>query len=142
MKDKTLVESDNEAITRKIGEALTRFKEIDFAYLFGSFLESDTFNDVDIALYLSKDLGPYKALKLSLVVERVMAKEIEPRCEFDVKILNHAPIVFQYEIIKTGKVVFSRDEKKRIMYEAMMLSSYLDYKETSDWLDREFLVRV
>jgi hypothetical protein len=55
---------------------------------------------------------------------------------------NQAPIVFQYEIIKPGKVIFSRDEKKRIMYEAMMLSSYLDYKETSDWLDREFLVKL
>ena len=95
MEDKTLLESDIDEFTKKIGAVLTRFQEIEFAYLFGSFLESDAFNDVDIALYLSKDLGPYKALKLSLVVERVMAKEIEPRCEFDVKILNHAPIVFQ-----------------------------------------------
>jgi hypothetical protein len=51
-------------------------------------------------------------------------------------------MAFQYEIIKTGKVVFARDEAKRIRYEAQVLSSYLDYKETSDWLDREFLAKV
>ncbi len=97
---------------------------------------------MDIALYLSKDLRPYKELKFSLKMERAIEKEIEPRCEFDAKILNHAPIIFQYEIIKTGTVVFSRAETKRINYEVMVLSSYLDYKGTSDWLDREFLARV
>lgn len=73
---------------------------------------------------------------------RAIEKKIEPRCVFDTKILNHAPIVVHYEIIKTGKVVFSRDEVKRIRYEAMVLSTYLDYRETSDWLDGEFLATV
>ena len=142
MEDKTLLESDNGEFTKQIGEVLTRFREIEFAYLFGSFLESDAFNDVDIALYLSKDLRPYKELKFSLEVERAIEKEIEPRCEFDAKILNHAPIIFQYEVLKTGKVILSKYEMNRIRYEAMVLSNYLDYKETSDWLDREFLARV
>ena len=142
MEDKAMVESDNDEFTKKIGAVSTRLQEIEFAYLFGSSLESDAFNGVGIALYLSKDLSPYKELKFSLEVERAIEKEIEPRCEFDAKILNHAPIIFQYEIIKTGKVVFSRAETKKIKYEAMVLSSYLDYKETSDWLDREFLARV
>jgi predicted nucleotidyltransferase len=43
MKDKRLLESDTVEITKKIGEVLTRFREIEFAYLFGSFLESDAF---------------------------------------------------------------------------------------------------
>ena len=43
MKDETLLESDNEDFRKKIGEVLTRFQEIEFAYLFGSFLESDAF---------------------------------------------------------------------------------------------------
>ena len=43
MKDKTLLESDIDEFTKKIGAVLTRFQEIEFAYLFGSFLESDAF---------------------------------------------------------------------------------------------------
>jgi predicted nucleotidyltransferase len=85
MKDKTLVERDEE-ITKKIGEVLTRFHEIEFAYLFGSFLESDAFNDVDVALHVSKDFSPYNGLKFSLMVERAIEKEIEPRYKFDAKI--------------------------------------------------------
>jgi predicted nucleotidyltransferase len=142
MKDKVLVEKDKEEFTKRIGEVLNRFQEIEFAYLFGSFLERDAFNDVDVALHVSKDFSPYKGVKFSLKVERAIEKEIEPRCVFDVKILNHAPIVFQYEVINVGEVTFSRDEKKRMRYEATVLSSYLDYKETSDWLDREFLAKV
>jgi len=30
----------------------------------------------------------------------------------------------------------------RKRYEAEVLSRYLDYKETSDWLDRKFLAKV
>ena len=43
MKDKAMVESDIDEFTKKIGDVLTRFREIEFAYLFGSFLESDAF---------------------------------------------------------------------------------------------------
>jgi predicted nucleotidyltransferase len=43
MEDKTLPESDIDEFTKRIGEVLTRFREIEFAYLFGSFLESDAF---------------------------------------------------------------------------------------------------
>lgn len=136
-------EGDKKGIARKIGETLNRFQEIiEFAYFFGSFLESELFNDIDVALYVSRDFSPYKGVRFSLNVGGELEKAIKPRCVFDVRILNHAPIAFQYEVIKTGKVVFSKDEVKRIRYETQVLSSYLDYKETSDWLDRGFLAKV
>jgi predicted nucleotidyltransferase len=131
-----------EKITKKIEKILNRFQEIEFAYLFGSFLERDGFRDIDIALYVSKNYSPYEVMKFSLKIGRELEKAIKPRCEFDVKILNYAPLALQYEVIKTGRVVFCKDEAKRIRYEAHILSSYLDYKVTSDWLDREFLARV
>jgi hypothetical protein len=131
-----------EEITRKIEKVLDSFQEIEFAYLFGSFLEREVFSDVDIALYVSKNFSPYEKMKFSLNIGRGLERAIKPRYEFDVRILNHAPLAFQYEVIKTGKVVYSRDEAKRIRYEAHLLSTYLDYKGTSDWLDREFLAKV
>jgi hypothetical protein len=136
------VRGEVEEIARKIEGVLNRFQEIEFAYLFGSFLESNAFNDIDVALYISEDLSPYKGVRFALKMERELEKAIEPRYKFDVKILNHAPIAFQYEVIKAGNVLFSGDEVKRIRYEIQVLSSYLDYKETSDWLDKEFLAKV
>jgi uncharacterized protein len=43
----------------KIGEICAGFKEVDVAYVFGSFLLGEKFNDIDVALLLSKDLDPY-----------------------------------------------------------------------------------
>ena len=132
-----------ERIAGEIEGVLNRFQEIEFAYLFGSFIdiERDVFRDIDVAIYVSSvsPFSAYEKMKLSLKIGRELEKVIRPRCEFDVKILNYAPILFQYEVIRTGKVVFSRDEVDRIRYEAKVISSYLDYKETSDWLDSEFL---
>ena len=71
-----------------------------------------------------------------------MERVIKPRKRVDVKILTHAPIAFQYEVIKRGEVIFSRNDTMRKRYEAEVLSRYLDYKETSDWLDRKFLAKV
>jgi len=139
MNDTILIKEQNARIIKRIEEVLSEFQEIEFAYLFGSFLKKDIFNDVDLAFYISIDFNPYNKMKYSLKVGRLIEKKIEPRYEFDTKILNHAPILFQYEIIKTGKVIFSRNETKRIRYEAMVLSNYLDYKETSDWFDKKFL---
>ncbi|MHC1610422.1 MAG: type VII toxin-antitoxin system MntA family adenylyltransferase antitoxin [Candidatus Methanospirareceae archaeon] len=137
------VEDYIERIAGEIEGVLNRFQEIEFAYLFGSFIdiERDVFRDIDVAVYVSSvsPFSAYEKMKLSLKIGRELEKVIRPRCEFDVKILNYAPILFQYEVIKTGKVVFSRDEVDRIRYEAKVISSYLDYKETSDWLDSEFL---
>jgi uncharacterized protein len=56
--------------------------------------------------------------------------------------LNTAPIEFQFEVIKKGKVIFSRDESRGIDYEADLISTYLDLKYMYDFLDKEFLARV
>jgi hypothetical protein len=139
MNDTILIKEQNARIAKGIEEVLAEFQEIEFAYLFGSFLNKDIFNDIDLAFYVSIDFNQYNSMKYSLKVGRLIEKKIKPRYEFDTKILNHAPILFQYEIIRTGKVIFSRNKTKRIRYEAMVLSNYLDYKETSDWFDKKFL---
>jgi len=126
---------------RDIEKVLKGFKEIEFAYCFGSFLDKETFNDIDIALYI-RDISPYEGLKLSLKVGRELERVIKPRKRIDVKILTHAPIALQYEVIKKGEVIFSKNDTMRKRYEAEVLSSYLDYKATSDWLDRKFLAKV
>ncbi len=64
----------------------------DPAYIFGSFLEIKNFNDIDVDLLLSENLDTYKSLKFSLKVVGKLKRQIKPRFEFDVTILNSAPI--------------------------------------------------
>ncbi len=133
---------DKDSILKNIGTIVGQFEGVDVAYVFGSFTEGDEFNDIDVALLLSKSLDPYKSLKFSLKVARVLEKGIVPRSTFDVKILNESPVEFQFEVLKKGVMVFSRDEDRRIDYEAETISCYLDLKYMYDWLDKEFLARA
>jgi predicted nucleotidyltransferase len=126
----------------KIGEIISRFADVDIAYIFGSFLESDKFNDIDVALVVSKELNPYRRFKFAMEVARELEKEIKPRLEFDVKMLNYSPVEFQHEVLKKGKVVFLRDETKRIEYESKLISTYLDFKGMYEFLDKKFLAKV
>ena len=46
------------------------------------------------------------------------------------------PVEFQYEVVKTGRVIFVRDESVRIAFEADVLAKYLDLRHLYDRMDR------
>lgn len=133
---------DKSSFLVDIGTIVFGLKNVDVAYIFGSFLEGEEFNDIDIALLLSENLDPYKSLKFSLKVEGELERQIKPRFEFDIKILNNSPAEFQFEVIKKGSVIFSRDETRRIDYEFEVISTYLDLKYMYDFLDKKFLAKA
>ncbi|KCZ73110.1 hypothetical protein ANME2D_00169 [Candidatus Methanoperedens nitroreducens] len=133
---------DKKEVITKIREIISRFDYVEIAYIFGSFLESDKFNDIDVALVVSKGLNSYRRFKFAMEVARELERAIKPRFEFDVKILNYSSVEFQHEVLKKGKVIFVRDENKRIEYESKLISTYLDLKVMYDFLDRKFLARV
>jgi predicted nucleotidyltransferase len=133
---------DKSSFLADINRILAGLKEVNTAYIFGSFLEKEYFNDIDVALLLSESLDPYKSLKFSLKVAGELERQIKPRFEFDVKILNSSPIEFQFEVIKKGQTIFSRDESSRIDYESEVISAYLDLKYMYDLIDKEFLART
>lgn len=125
-----------------ISSILRGFKEIDLGYVFGSFLEREDFHDIDVAVHLGKELAPYQRFKLSQRIARALEEGIEPRFEFDVRILNYAPVYFQYEVISKGTVVLQRVDEKRVNYEAHLISEYLDLRYMYEYLDQAFLART
>lgn len=133
---------DKSSFLADISKIVAGLEEVDAAYIFGSFLERNEFNDIDVALLLSEGLDPYKSLKFSLKVAGDLERQIKPRLEFDVKILNNSPIEFQFEVIRKGCVIFSRNESRRMDYESEVTSTYLDLKYMYDWVDKEFLARA
>lgn len=133
---------DKKEIERKIGAAISIYEDIDIAYIFGSFLDSEKFNDIDVAIVLNRELNAYKRFKFAMQIARELEKEIKPGFEFDVKILNYSPIEFQHEVLKKGIMIFKRDENRRIEYEATLISTYLDLKYMYEFLDKKFLARV
>ena len=45
----------------------------------------------------------------------------------DVRILNYAPIAFQYNVIKEGAIVLDNDKDLRADFESLVFKKYFDY---------------
>ena len=133
---------DKKEVMNKIGKIISEVDYVSAAYVFGSYVHNDDFNDIDVALLISREPDPYKRFKFEMMVARELERQIKPRFEFDVKILNHAPIEFQYEVLKKGKAVFLRDRTENVEYESKTISDYLDFQTTAEYLNKKFLARV
>jgi len=94
------------------------------AYLFGSVAKGAVggLSDVDVAVLLSKGYDLTLDYRLYLMGELA---EIIGR-EADVVILNEAPPLLRYEVIKFGKILYCRDEYERVAFEERTLDEYLD----------------
>ena len=125
-----------------IGKIVSGFDYVNAAYVFGSYINNDDFNDIDVALLISNELNPYASFKFEMMVARELERRITPRFEFDVKILNHSPIEFQYGVLKGGKAVFLRDITENVEYESKSILNYLDFQTTAEYLNKKFLARV
>ena len=142
MRQRHLLDAEEkEGVVRTIRTVLAGFDEIEVGYVFGTFSQGD-FGDVDVAILVTGDPIPYQAMRFARKIERDLERGFCYRFEADVKILNTAPVSFQYEVIKSGRPVFLRDGERRVRYEAGVLSLYLDYADTLDWFDRVLLTRA
>jgi len=124
-------------VIHRLAQILLKQRKITFAYLHGSFLSEERFEDVDIGLYLDEeDLRETEAvnfeIKYSLELEKII------RIPVDVKILNYAPLSFRYQVT-CGYLLFSRDEAKREEFLCRTWSEYFDFQPLSRIYLKELL---
>lgn len=134
-----LTAADRERIIKEIGRCLSGFDDLLLGYLYGSFLVRSDFHDIDGGLVVSGRRRPYELFRYAMEIASDVERCITPRYEVDLRILNTAPVEFRYEVVKTGRVVFARDESLRIAFETDVLSKYLDLKPLYDRMDRALL---
>ena len=108
-------------ISALLQERLFRNPEIIFAYIHGSFQESSSFRDIDIALYLDRSVSLDFESDLSYELMRFVGYEVE------VRIMNKAPVEFQMAVLQKGRVLFSRDENKRTGFIYEVGKRYKEY---------------
>jgi hypothetical protein len=109
-----------EAIVGKLQE----HSEILFAYLHGSFLNNDCFNDIDLALYLKK--MPDSLLEYELNMEVIMSYAVVG-VPVDVRLMNSAPLSFQYNVVKEGTPIVVNDENERAEFQERTVKRYFDF---------------
>src|SRR5437016_12345667 len=103
---------------------------VNAAYLAGSLSNRTSFghlSDVDIAILLMDQLKSDQFLDYQLYFFSELAKRLESD-SIDVMILNQASLLLKSQVIKYGQILFSRDEKQRVMCETKAGMDYLDLK--------------
>ncbi len=130
-----LSKKEKRRIEAQLISILKKRSEIVFAYLFGSFIDSFPFRDIDLGVYL-KNISKRKVfdyqLKLGIDIESKI------KIPVDVKIINFAPLYFQYQILQ-GKLLFTKDEELWADFLDLTVRKYLDFKPLRDEFFKEFI---
>jgi len=103
-----LSKNAKQKIIRKLREILQKKKDIIFAVLHGSFIENECFRDIDIAIYVKP--SDKKNLLGDYIVSLSLALSQEIGFPVDVQTLNDAPLMFKYEVLRRGELLFCNDE--------------------------------
>ena len=119
-------------LMKRIREALGREEEILFAYLYGSaaYDPNLSIGDIDVAAYL-KPADIEKHIRKEEELTALLATKLHTD-EIDLRILNGLPLVFKYNVLKNGKLLFSRDELQRVDFETSVMIRFLELKPYLD----------
>jgi len=113
---------------KELTEYFSRKDSVILAYLFGSTVRGDAgrLSDVDIGVLMDENLSKIDQFELELKLMGEIAALIEKN-KIDIVVLNEAPLLLAYNIIKDG-IILKSNEKERVKFETKILSMYLDEK--------------
>jgi predicted nucleotidyltransferase len=102
---------------------LRQRKDITTAYLFGSFITSAAFSDIDLAVLTQI------YLETPLTFELDLERELENICNYsiDVRVLNSAPLSFCQNVVREGRVIVDREPNFRSDFAGKTLKLYFDF---------------
>ena len=108
-------------ISKAIYEALSKEENIILAYIYGSTAreKEHPFSDIDIAILL-KEPSIDKTIKIHSILTDSLGEKV------DTLLLNLAPPILKYQVIKNGIRIISKNEEARIAFESRALSEGLD----------------
>ena len=118
---------DLKDIMKIVRSYLEKFDKIVFAYLYGSVARGEihAFSDVDVAIYLKKtDLQYYM---------KILANFPDLGREVDVRLLNDAPPLFRYNVIKDGILILCRDKR---IHEEFLFKTFIEALEIKDDIEK------
>ncbi len=106
-------------------------EEIVFVYVFGSVAKGicNKLSDIDIAIFIDEEKVDdkeyrygYQAEVMTDIMDRLKTNKV------DLVILNYASVLLKHRVIYYGKLIYSKDESKRIRFEIDSINKYMDYK--------------
>jgi len=121
-----LSEENKTAIKDKIKEQLQMNPYILFAFVHGSFLESELpFHDIDIAIFLKEGRCSFDYMDFCLDLSMQLSSLVG--IKVDVYALNNSSIGFRYEATR-GELLFTKDEDACFDFIEKTRLQYFDLK--------------
>ena len=112
------------------------------AYLFGSHARSsaDAESDIDIAVLADASLSKDERLDLRFRLRIALAESLRLDLEMiDIIVLQDVPILLQYNVIRTGRVLYARDANTRSDFQLRVEQLYED---EAPYLERESAITL
>lgn len=119
--------NEKEEILLKLRLMLEKEVDVDFAYVYGSFVKEKGFNDTDIAVYIKPKSKESEIFEYELFLASKVDLEID-KYPIDLRSLNFAPLYFKFEVISNGILLFSKEEMERIEFECRTRDLYFDFQ--------------
>jgi len=118
-----------------LAEALSAHDQVVFAYLFGGLATGTVkpLSDVDIAVWVSR-AEAIAEIKLDLI--GVVAKTLGTD-EFDLVILNSAPVSLAGRILRRRRVLVDKDSLQRYRFESLTNRKFFDFSRKEEALLRQ-----
>jgi predicted nucleotidyltransferase len=104
----TMDASTRAKLLEQLATSVAQKPAVVFAYVYGSFVESEAFHDVDVGVYLESDDAEKATAVAWDLAQRLTARLGLP---VDVRVLNGAPVTFRFHVFK-GTLLFHRDEDR------------------------------
>ncbi len=130
-------------VLTKIPTVITKIaedKDIVALYAFGSLAESSLkpLSDLDFGILLSDSLDKQERIHKSINLIGILNETLKTD-EVDLVILNNDPLRFTYRILKTGKLIYCRDQNRLVDFIEKTKKLYPDFKPVRDQFNRVFL---
>ena len=117
-------DEERNKLLERLRQEFLKQEDILFAYVHGSFIEVESFKDLDVAVWVN---DPERSFEYS--VNLSVKLELKLRVPIDVHVLNEAPLPFKHYVFTRGVLLFSRDEELRAKVVDLTLREYIDLLE-------------
>ena len=120
-----------------IEQVLKEDPQVLFSYLIGSFQRGNKFRDIDVAVYLELDTEDTFSHGLRL---RGRINKFLPEYSVDLRVLNDAPLSFQFEAITKGDVIYFRNRERLLEFEVETRREYFDFASHRRYLYQKIVL--
>jgi predicted nucleotidyltransferase len=122
----------------KLKEIFKDYPYIASAYLFGSYASGkvNPMSDLDIAILLKDNASKGRELihKMDYMAYGI-EKALQTK-EVDLIELNNKGLIFQYNVLRTGKLIYDADPLFRRNFVTRLITTYCDFEPTIRFIKR------